>query len=508
MQTNNMSRFSAFCLITAVAATGFTACNSSSDDTWDSQLPSSTLVKSFSLSEDTKVLDNLDKVFFSIDLTTANIFNADSLPYGTDVRKLVPVITTGGVSALEISVPRPNKADTVYNYIENSTDSIDFSNGPVTLRLTSYDGTATMSYTVKVNVHKVKSDSLAWGNAAYSALPTSLARVTEQHTVKHNGKAYCLTTDDASYCMAISDNPDTQQWQLNDVTFAFTPDVESLRSTTDALYILSHDLDLYKSVDDGQTWSATGNKFDYLIGGYGVDILGTVNDGGQWSIASTDGRSWAAPAGFPVSGMSAPVEYTFPMSDSHQLTIVGGRTASGALTGASWGFDGNEWANLSTYDLPEAMEEMMVVPYFIFEENDFFVATKSSIFVAFGGQLADGRCNDNVYISYNYGMTWRKASVEMQLPKAVPAMHGAQALVFPQEMTARSASDSWTAVATRPVPSFWMPLDNMVGSRVSTEITSWECPYIYVFGGMDSNNATYNTVWRAVINRFTFKPIQ
>lgn len=478
-----MSRFSAFCLITAVVATGFTACNSSSDDLLNTQLPSSTMVKSFSLSEDTKVLDNLDKVFFSIDLNTANIFNADSLPYGTDVHALVPVITTGGVSALEIHVPRPNQSDTIHNYLENPTDSIDFSNGPVTLHLKSIDETASMTYTVSVNVHKVKSDSLAWGNAAYSKLPTSFSAVTEQHTVRHNGKAYCLTSDGTDYCMAISDNPATEQWQLHDVTFGFLPNIESLRSTSEALYILSIDGQLYKSVDDGKTWSDTGAKYDYLIGGFGENLIGTVKEGSQWNIVSTAGKSWAAPADFPVSGTSTPIEYTFPMSDSHQFTIVGGCLASGALTGASWGFDGNEWASISMYGLPDAVEEMMVVPYFIFSENDFFVATKSSIFVAFGGKMENGKCNNTVYISYNYGMTWKKASVEMQLPSNVPAMYAAQALVFPQKI-------------------------DVSGSRVSTEITSWECPYIYVFGGMNSDNVTYDTVWRAVINRMMFKPIQ
>lgn len=504
-----MSRFSAFCLIIAMAATGFTACNSSSDDIIETQLPSSALVKEFSLSANDKVLENLDKVFFSIDLNSLNIFNADSLPYGTDVHALIPKITTSGVSALDIIVSREGKSDTTYNYLTNPNDSINFTNGPVTLRLTSIDEAVTVSYTVKVNVHKVKSDSLAWGDAAYSKLPTTLASVSQQHAVKHNGKVYCLTTDGHSYCMAVADNPAGNSWQTKTVSFSFTPDVESLRASSDALYILSHDRELFKSLDGGLTWTGTPHTFDYLIGGYGTEIIGTVYDGSQWNIATTAGQSRRAPADFPVSGMSTPIEYTFPMSDAHQFTVTGGRLASGELTGASWGYDGKEWACLSNRELPYALENAMVAPYFIFSENDFFVATKSSIFVAFGGLLADGTCNDTTYISYDYGMNWRKASDEMQLPADVPAMHGAQALVFPQEMTARSAETIWTPVAVRPVPSTWMPVYNDgVLSRASTEITSWECPYIYVFGGMNQNNETYNTVWRAVINRFMFKPIQ
>lgn len=47
-------------------------------------------VTAFSLNDNKKVLDSLSNVFFSIDLVSANIFNADSLPYGTNVSRLVP----------------------------------------------------------------------------------------------------------------------------------------------------------------------------------------------------------------------------------------------------------------------------------------------------------------------------------------------------------------------------------------------------------------------------------
>ena len=68
----------------------------------------------------------------------------------------------------------------------------------------------------------------------------------------------------------------------------------------------------------------------------------------------------------------------------------------------------------------------------------------------------------------------------MQLPKYVPGLYDAQTLVFTSEL----------------------------GSRASEAITSWECPYIYMFGGEFSNGLISNTVWRGVINRLSFKPLQ
>lgn len=506
-----MSRLSAYCLIIAATAVGFTACNSSSDDLDEYELPSSALVKSFSISANSKVLDNLDKVFFSIDLINARIFNADSMPYGTDVHALVPEITTSGVSALELVVPRPGKSDTTYNYLTNPTDSIDFSNGPVTMKLTSYNEAVTVNYTISVNVHQVKSDSLAWGNVAYTKLPTSLSSVVAQQTVKFDGKAYCLTTDGDRCCMSTSLNPGSKQWESREINLGFSPRVETFRASDDALYLLADTRKLYKSTDHGTSWHETSYTFDFLIGGYEDKVIGTVKDNGIWKIANSIGESINAPADFPVSGASHPIEYTFPMSDSRQMTIVGGRLANGELTGSSWGYDGTNWAKLSNGPIPEGLEGVAVFPYFTFEENSYWVATEYSIFVAVGGKRENGECNDSTYISYNYGMSWKKAPELMQLPENVPAMANAQALVFPTELTVspRGAMSEWTEVALKPLPPFWSIVSGKgIASRASTAITSWECPYIYVFGGENEQGETYDTVWRAVVNRLTFKPLQ
>lgn len=474
-----MSRLSAFCMIICGLAAGFTSCNSSGE-TLEYDVPSSALVKSFSLSEDDKVLDNLDNVFFSIDLANGRIFNADSMPYGTKITRLVPVITTGGASSVELVVPRPNKSDTTYNYLTNSTDSIDFSNGPVTLKVLSIDESVTMSYSISVNVHKVKSDSLAWGSVAYTALPTSLTNVTEQHSLKFKGQAYCLTTDGTDFCMSSCENPADKAWENKTVTFEFDPDVSSLRASSDALYILDKEGNLYKSDDLGLNWTATGFNFEYLIGGYGDHVVGTVHKNGKWVIVNTDGSEFDAPEGFPVLGTSIPVEYTFPMSASRQLTVVGGLTADQTLSVHSWGYDGTSWARLSNTGLPEGLEGVTVSPYFTFEENQYWVATKESIFVLIGGRNSSGKCNSTTYISYNYGMTWQKAPDLMQLPSDVPALYGAQTLV----------------------------ITSRLGSRASTAITSWECPYIYMFGGYKGDGSLSCNVWRGVVNRLMFKPLQ
>ena len=82
----------AMCLMIAAAS-----CSSDDESTGSSFVVSdsytSTLVSRFTLGSNDKVLYNLDSVFFSIDQDKNLIYNADSLPKGTDVSHLTVSVT-------------------------------------------------------------------------------------------------------------------------------------------------------------------------------------------------------------------------------------------------------------------------------------------------------------------------------------------------------------------------------------------------------------------------------
>ena len=50
---------------------------------------SSTAITGFNLIENNDILANLDSIFFTIDLENARIYNADSLPKGTDISRML-----------------------------------------------------------------------------------------------------------------------------------------------------------------------------------------------------------------------------------------------------------------------------------------------------------------------------------------------------------------------------------------------------------------------------------
>ncbi|MBQ4007697.1 MAG: hypothetical protein II603_04080, partial [Muribaculaceae bacterium] len=133
---------------------------------------SSTMVSRFVLGSNSKVLNNLDSVFFTIDQDRKIIYNADSLPVGTDVRKLTVSLTFPySVRSAQFRVTNGKlMKDTTITYSSATKDTIDFT-GNVLLNIVSRDGLNQATYTVKVNVHQVEPDKLTFAQDQRRDLP-------------------------------------------------------------------------------------------------------------------------------------------------------------------------------------------------------------------------------------------------------------------------------------------------------------------------------------------------
>jgi len=511
-----MKKLAILSLSAVAAGAFFTGCMSSYDNSIQEEAASDIIVSSFSLTKDDSILANLDTVFFSIDLQKGRIFNADSLPYGTRIDKLVPVITFHqGASAVNLTVKKADGTDTVYNYVTNSTDSIDFSNGPVKMAVTSIYNSFTYNYSIEVNVHKLPADTLVWSKAAYSALPGGGA-VTGQKTVKSGDNVLCVTTDGSKYYLNKTTDPNTG-WSSSIISMPSGLDLRSFAADGDIYYILAGGV-LHRSTDGGRNWASTGVRMSHIYGVYQGRVMGVSNASGSWQVMQyPPAAAVALPDGMPVEGTSQTVFFTFPMGDSPQMVMIGGRTADGALTNATWAYDGNNWANISTTPIPTPLSGMVLVPYYSFYEKKAFIYTRHSILLAMGGY--DGKANSpTIYFSDDCGMTWYEASETMQLPDFMVALRNADAVVVDQTYT---DADLNLSTSARSLAAQWSPIElayripasaTVVGShplgRATEAITSWECPYIYSFGGIKPDNTLQSTVWRAAINRLMFKPIQ
>lgn len=468
-------------------------------------------VSSFNLVKDDSVLAHLDSVFFSIDLVRGEIYNADSLPPGTKIDKLLVKIGTNSSKGCDLTYRIPGTdRDTTVSYISSPNDSINFADGPVKLKITSYDGLSTYEYSVRVNVHTQKPDTLYWADAARRALPTNLSAPLRQKTVAFGQSVYCLVSDGSGASLAVTSNLFEDNWTISTPALPAGARIESFAATTDALYLLDMYGDLYSSTD-GLTWNPTGEYLNHIYGGYGNQLLGARHQTDGWkSVSYPSGVVTALPEGCPVAGTSQLVSYETKWSSSSLSVMVGGRDSNDKLTGSAWGYDGSVWARLSSMDMVPT-EELSLFAYSTPRVNDKnWSVTERPALIAMGGIIEgeEGReVTKLLYVSYDQGLTWEKASTYLQFAADDPVFYGAQAIVCPTELSvSRSGGCTWSPVKTRKLPFWVTPLDQP-GSRASEAIDSWACPYIYLFGGYDANDQLRNTVWRGVIRRFTFRPL-
>lgn len=490
----------------AGAALLFGACNSDSDD--DALQtgyvePSDVAVTGFKLKANSKILSGLDTVYFSIDLQRGLIYNADSLPKDTRVTDLIPVISYSQyISSAVIIMEGGEKRQGEVDYKKNPNDSIDFT-GDVKLRLTSSAGNF-RTYTLKVNVHTMEPDSLCWGETSVSKLPARLNSPQEQKTVMFNGKATTILQEaDGSFTLSTTADPAVDPWNTTKVTPGFTPRLRTLTASGDKLWMLSDTGELYSSAD-GLIWQPTSHTWYNILGAYGTHLLGLQTDGDSYVIISEDSSiaPHRIPAGFPVEDYTSMYSYQSKWMAEPISVLAGGVTADGKVSSAVWAFDGTSWARLSNSSLP-AMRGATLVPYLTYRRtgsswtyNDF------STMMLIGGMLEDGTLNRDTYLSYDNGVNWSKAPAMLQMPDYIPAAWKADNIVVYKPMQAPLLPEGWNQMPARKLPGWYR-----ISSSVSDGIISWECPYIYLYGGCDLSGTLYNTIWRGVINRLTFTPI-
>ena len=85
-----------------------------------------TMVCAFSLQQDTLVLSNLDSIFFTIDLDRSLIYNADSLPKGTDISSIAIKATFMNPANVYVNYEDENGAVRTFSYLATSQSKVDF----------------------------------------------------------------------------------------------------------------------------------------------------------------------------------------------------------------------------------------------------------------------------------------------------------------------------------------------------------------------------------------------
>lgn len=492
-----LKRCSALALI--VSGIAISSCNSKEDTpATDNYLPSeSVAVTAFSLSPDIRVMRNLDSVFFSIDLEHAVIFNADSLPKGTNVTKLTPKITyPSSVTSATITMSNGTHREGTVNYRTNSTDTIDFT-GDVTLTLATSGNAIMKTYTLKVNVHKEDPDTIYWERMASMELPSRMREPLAQKAVEYGSGVVCLLQEqDGSYTLSSTSDIFGGIWNKQELQPGFTPVISSLTASPTGLFMLSDEGELMASAD-GTAWTAAASGWSAIIGMYGPTLLGTATEGNRTYMTCYPSGTFPAmemPAEFPMSGFTRPIEFTNRWTPDPTIVVFGGYPYPSGGTTAAWAFDGSEWVNIAETSMP-ALSGLSVVSYYSYLKNATNGLLKEfEVYLAFGGLDREGNVNNTIYVSYDHGINWQKAQRYMQFPEGVQAGYMVDALALGTTMQS-NLSNQWK-VAPRRIPF-----------EVNGDVISWECPYIFLFGGYDADMKLIPRIRSGVLQRLTFAPL-
>lgn len=488
------------CLLLAAAfAVGIIASSCNAKDKDDEEqvdtyyTTESVAITNFSLAPDLRVMKNLDSVYFSIDLEHGVVFNADSLPKGTDITKLIPKISyPSSVTSAVIEMKGGTHREGTVNYYSNANDTIDFT-GDVTLTLGASDKAITKTYRLMVNVHKEDPDTIYWDRMSTGTLPSRLPSPKAQKSVAYGGSPLSLIEEsDGSYTVARTADIFGGTWDKTEVNLDFRPDLETLSAVGSCLYLVGDGV-LMSSPDGGLSWQKAASGWTGVIGRYGDMLLGMA---GSRMTTWPEGQlpAMELPQGFPVSGFTAPVEFSNRWTTDPTIVIFGGVTASGEVSQASWAFDGSKWADISDRALPP-LEGISAVEYYSYLKSaSNGLLREFDACLVFGGRDADGNVNNTVYVSYDHGINWQRAQGYMQLPAAVEAGYMVDALAFGTSLES-SLSDRWSSSRRR------------IPFEIDGDTVRWNCPYIFLFGGFDGSMTLNPKIRSGVLQRLTFVPL-
>lgn len=393
------------------------SCSRSEDDGYT--LSPYAFIKSFSIADirssypsftsdgrDTTVVKtvSMGSFAFTINQLTGEIYNNDSLPFATDVTKVVISLSAEGVPSIY------DDSTSLYEAISKS-DSIDFT-APRKFRVYSNDAQYHKDYTISINVHQVDPEMMVW------AQMPAVDAVVPVRAMELDGNMYLFGKDsEGAAVVSVTAIDDANVWSTAGVTGL----------SVDALSTITVWGGQFYAVASGNLYSSADAKFwEVAASGLGaIAIVGASDEAGEIWIAgeqgllrSKDGGSFevteALPNGFPLYGVSL---MSYPLSHNKEIVrymLVGYTTAAKDGDVAVWSRLSSEdkWVRYdnegNTFTCP-ALKDVTAVRY------------NGNLYALGGAGNVNGVNVDafsSFYVSKDNGIVWKEnTSFYQRLPK-------------------------------------------------------------------------------------------
>lgn len=403
------------------------------------------LVTSFALKDNSNVMTGLSKYAFTIDhygqsdaalhaLYPADgiIFNPDSLPYGT-----IP-------DSVKVTVGFNSPKSVHFNLYNNNGELKQFSNyandsalwlasyPDVRLKLTSYDESVTKTYHVKVNVHKVRTDTIVWKTYNESVWPNLDIQSQRVDTLNGNLMWY-VKVGNGDYRVKSNVLRNMTAWSESSQIITLLEedlDLETMFGYQGSIFAVNRRDGSLWSTTDGIMWGPKSKSMKFVnILGVLQEVKGNNIDPYYWHpdqlavIVEIDGElkirysedmgmTWSddgkgdkpVPADFPVKGFVRPIGTPAKASlgnVSSRITIVGGVNKNGELLKTVWSCERKVWADVSGNgsSLPK-MCGGSILRYTLNPE------TPNTFWILWPGMLEDNKVSNVVYCSEDNGVSW------------------------------------------------------------------------------------------------------
>lgn len=440
-------------------------------DEQDFDIPKDCQITSFSLKSDS--VPGLDAVKFVIDQVNGHIFNPDSMPFGTEIEKVICSINVAS-GTYSIEVTQEALPDSTFFW--NREDSLDFSK-PVKFVTKAYDGISTKTYKAWVNIHQVVPDSMSWELYASNVLgfPVKEEKVVTWGPEEDEYYYMYAQAADAGkgYSLHSSSVSDGRSWK--EMTLSGLPAgkvyLSQITEYGDALYVPAADGALYRS-ENGQDWALVEQapSIKALLGAVESDEqnehVGVKQSSFLSAIVDEDGTLKFAALGkqqkwktgdivadeFPLSGFGSLSVYS-SAGKYYNLTAVAGKSKAGQLLNSAWAtMNGTEWVKLTDMeaDYFEKREGIMLSHY-------------DDKLCMIGGIGESNKAFKDIYFSNDGGLTWALSDTLVVMPEDYKARGVASVLVDEEN-------------------------------------------FMWIFGGKENNNANdLDQIWKGRINRLGFK---
>lgn len=369
---------------------------------------SSLNVSYFALSS--KEVPELKDTFFSIDHVQRKIYNAQPLPYGTQLGKVKLSMEMG---AKVYSVLRGSKGD----ILRDSKDSIDLTGvwqSALQLEIKRDDNSQSRTYTVEINAYSFDPDTYRWQEASQK-LPAH-SNASSRYTIAGDN-LYQVTPQGTGIALSKAQK-ETLLWQTVTVTGFPQSTLRQVVATANEhlaalVELTSGGLQLLYSADGGASWrSGSSLSNDALLLGAYVEpgkekpYISLINDNKfvRWD-ATTEALTEGAkvPDNFPRQSLA----HLEIKAAHHPLLLVMGVGKQGVsvwstTTGLDWLLQKDPKGN----SLPNHSDQ--ITPCLL-------AFSPEEIWAVFPQELgAEGTMT--IYSSRDRGFSWRKRSAGLILP--------------------------------------------------------------------------------------------